>query len=1001
MSLPKISIAWPIDGGIDTLRAPLSVQPGSHLQLDNVIQVRKNEWRRRNGFTQSALDTFPGNSCPFFVGTRGSGLIAMDSEYGWSRYSPSLGSNRWSSVNSGTQAAETFTRTPVIETDTTNIGFAVTANFWLIAHLGSGATARMILFDKAAKIPVSTTDLGSSYLRVRGAATSTHMVMFAADNAGNLNTYVVNVSTGVVTGPTTIKTGLHTTQPYLDAIWYGGSTITVVARTSVDSVRFIEFNPATGALAADLLLVGVSCANALSLFHDPDASGQRFVAASHTTPTTRVIRCNSAGAITTNDQVEAINASQIAGIASNAGADWTVVYRRSSDGVPRSNAKLAGVVGAPGNLQNTATDLQIDSQMWSEPGFTAGRGEARFIVGLHSATTDDPQDTWVEVAFSKGSAATVIFDPRSSLVPLNAAQSLAGTAASLYQVVRTGARTYSMALPVLAHYSNDAGTITRRYSIDVFEQQLLSGSEIAAVNVGNAVPLFGRTALFPGGVTSYSDEGWIRNLGTYNPPRLLTLTPGAGGALTPSTRYGYTWIVEAFDEDGNVWRSPQAPTTFVDLSPVQNRVTVAYSLWNIQERSRRFRFVFFRTDGNGSQLCRIRTDTVNNGSFVDDLADSVITNDDAIKKGEILYTTGLPPTEITPPFSHLALFGDRLWGVNRDYRTELWPSRNLRPGRQPEFVADNVIDLDDGFGDITNVASMDDKGVVFKQSAVYFIQGDGKSDAGTGEAHTYVQISSDEGAVEGSPVVSTGDRVYFVAERGIHSVDKAANVDFVGAPVDQYLHQPDVQTPETIYDACFVPSVNEVRFVTTNYILVYNRTFGTWTRWTGLSGMRRCLVVDGVFWLFKSDGTVWKEGTSAQTTDQGVAFTGEIRSPWIRPAFEQGGTKATMAQQGIRLRRGRVLFTRTAGGAGATLIGKIYRDNDDAKIETFTSAAVIGSVLSGTGEMNPTNQKCRSFSLALVLPSGDTTVRVEGFAAAVSPRKGDLAVDGSSKWGAP
>ncbi len=1002
MSLPRTNISWPIDGGLDTARSPLVIQPGSALQLDNVVQVRKNEWRRRNGFTQSATDTFPGNSCPFFVGLRGaSGLVAMDSEYGWSRYSPSLASNRWSTVNSGTQAAETFTRTPVIETDTTNIGFAVSGNFWLVAHLGVNTTARLILFDKAAKLPVSTKDLGGSYLRIRGAATTTHMVMFAADNAGNLVTYVVNVSTGAITGPTTIKTGLHTTQPYLDAIWYGGSTITVVARTSTDAVRFIEFNPSTGALATDTTLSAVSCANCLVLFHDPDASGQRFVGTSHTTPTTRVIRCNSAGTITTNDQVEAINSSQIAGIAAHAGADWTVVYRRSSDGVPRSNSRSSGVVGTAAYLQNTSTvDLQFDSQMWSEPGTTASLGETRFLAGLHSATNSDPQDTWVEVAFSdKGGASAVVFDPRSSLVPLNAAQSIAGTAASLYQVVRTGTRAASMALPVLAHFTNDAGTITRRYSIDVFEQKLLSGAEIATVNVGNAIPFLARTTMFPGGVTCYSDEGWVRNLGTYNPPRLLTVVAGSSGSMTPSTRYGYTWIVEGFDEDGNFWRSPQAPTTFVDLGPSENSTTVTWTTWTIQERSRVFRYAFYRTDGNGSSLRRIHTDAARSGNFVDTLADTAATTDDAIKKGEFIYTTGLPSTEITPPFSHLAMFGDRLWGVNRDFRTELWPSRNLNPGHQPEFVDENVLDLDDGFGDITGITSLDDKGVVFKKNAVYFIQGDGKTDAGTGEAHTWIQISSDVGAIEGSPLVSTGDKAYFVAERGIYSVDKAANVEWVGAGVDQYLHQPDIQTPETVYDACFVPGVNEVRFVTTNYILVYNRTFGTWSRWTGLAGMKRCLVVGGVFTLFKTDGTMWRE-TVGQLTDQGTAFDGVIRSPWVRPNFADGSTKATPSQQGIRLYRARVVFTRTSGGSNATLIGKIYRSNDDAKVETFTSGAVAGSVLSGIGEMNPVNQKMTSFSTALILPSGDVTVRVEGFSAQIAPRSGQLAVDGSSKWAA-
>lgn len=990
--LPKIPISWPLAGGLAGASNPFSVAPGSHLRLDDVIQERIDEWRARQGFTQSATDTQLGAVDRFWVGKRGStGLLGFDADRGWSQYSPSLGSNRWSSVGGKTQAAETFTRTPIVDADTTSIGFAANDSFYLVAQLSTGTTRRVILYDRLAKAPVSTSDMPGGVLRVRGAATSTHLCMFYADITGSLAAYIYVAATGQLVGPTLIKTGLHTTQPYLDAIWYGGSTITIVCRTSTDAVRFIEFNPATVTNVTDTTLAAVSCANCLSLFHDPDASGLRFVATSHTTPTTRVQRVNSAGAIQSDDQAENIASTQIAGIATTAGADWSVVYRRSSDGQLRYNNKSGGVVGTASNVQNNTHALELDSQMWSEPVTAGVNSETRYIVGLHSNATADPQDTWVEVAFSgKGQASGSIFDPRATLVPLQGAASLTSLAASLYQVVRTGSRTAAFALPVLSHYTNDAGTISRRYSIDVFEQRLLVGSDIgstAGVNIGPALDFLGRTTMFPGGTACYSDEGWIRNLGTYFRPPIPSLSQSGGGALTLLATYGYRLTIEAHDEDGRIWRSPPSPPVFITMTGANNRVTLditRYVNWTaINERGRQFRLVFWRTAANGSQYRRYKTlDVLSGATYNDDAADSAIIN------GEVLYTGGELPTALTPAPSHLALFGDRLWAVNRDFRTELACTKRLRPGRQPEFIDAGTVDIDDAFGDITGVSSIDDKGVVFKRNAIYFLQGDGLEDNGAGQVHTYAQVTQDYGALPGTPIIAAGDVIYFVSDRGIHTIDRGGNIDWVGAGVDQYLGQPQINTPETIFDGCFIPEQNEVRIVTSNYILVHNRTWNTWTRWTGLAGMRRCVVIAGRMWLFKSDGTVWREGDHTQLTDQGAAIVGRIRSAWVRANEGQ-----------IRLYKGGVTMTRTAGGGTVTPTLGIYFDYDDTTLETFAPASgIAGARLLVNGAAQPRRHRCSSFSFEVTLPSGDKTVRLERWLALIGLKKGSRNRGAADRW---
>lgn len=1006
MALQKIPFSWSIQGGLDTKKCQFSIQPGSMLTLDNVVQERANEWRRRNGFTQVAADTVGSSLGAFYLAKIGDAGMVASGQNGSSgaqqlkKFTPAGG---WT-VNGQYGASappDCLTSKRVIDGDSTVIGFATTGTLRILATLGT--TASIVTSDETAG-PVTVTSLALGYsgftaLRVRCAATSTRLVAFVADDAGNLRTYIYDGTTGAfLSGPTTIKTGLHLTQPYLDVMWYGGATITVVARTAADAVRFIEFNPATGALATDTTIAGVSCANCLALLADTGASGTRFVATSHTTPTTRVVRCSSAGAVLTDDQVEAVASTQIAGVAWNAGASWNVVYRTTTPAV-RTGNKTGGVVSTAG-YSSFLPELYIDSMAWAEPYVSTTDGLMNVILGVHSGSLTDPLDTWYIQQFNLGN--TTVGGPQYAITPLQAAAALSVNA-SLYQVTRTAARLFKFALPVLLHYSAEGASTRRDYSLTAFTQRFVDTDDIGSQTYPCGSPVSYRdTAFFPGARLSFVSLSPVTGVGlvpvgTIAPPTAPVLSLSGGGSLTPLATYGYCAFIESISAEGDLWRSPPSVPTIVTLTGVNQSVNVSVKVPAQEPLFRFFNVVLCRTLANGSVYRRLATQRVilgaNNVFTLDGVADSVL--DD----GELLYTGGETSTAITPAASHVFIHDDRLWLINRDFRSELSYSKNLRPGRQPEFTDENVIDIDDEFGDLTNGCSVEGRGIVFKRNAIYFVQGDGFTDSGSGENYRTTRVSQDIGSLPGSPIVVAGDTVYFVSERGIYSINTQAQLEFAGAGVDQYLNQPLVQTSETVYDGCFVPDKDEVRFVTTNYVLVFSRTFGTWTRWTGLAGMKRCLVINGKMVLFKgSDGTIWREGDETQLTDQGVAFTGVIRSPWLRLGAD-GTTKATPAQQGMRLYRARAIMSRTAGGGNATLIGKIYTDNSDTSPETFTSGLIAGATLTPTGEMHPLKQKCTSFSVELTLPSGDVSVRLEGFSAVVGIRSaGELRLAAGNKW---
>lgn len=974
-------ISWPLIGGLDTDTGPLSVVPGSHLDLSDCTQERKDEWRARYGFASSAQDSLPNGIAPLIGKLGDAGIVALNQKL--ATYQPSLTSNRWSQAP-GITSADDITRIPVMSTDNPIIGFAQAGNIYVVASLDSISPA-IGIFDALGKTHVKVPLTAGLYIRARCAATSGKLVAYLASTAGNLVAYVIDAATGVVTGPTTIKTGTHASVPYMDAMWDGSSaTITVVVRlASGNNTRFIEHNPSTGALATDVTLAGAQSSSALSLGQDYSASGTRFVMASATapdSPQTVMLRVNSAGTILQSDTGSFNPAQSMTGVGYNSGSYYDMVWQDLSglayitwrDGSGLHTTLFLGNLDAVDpNIAGT-----IDGQAWSFDGVNY-----QFLMGIHSSSTADPQDSWVIVSLALGGGSGGIVE-QSRITPLQGAPNLGAstsTRSAPYQRVRVSSHSSKWALPVLVSYALSSGVATRKYSIDIFSQQIMGSSDIGvALNHGTPVQ-YNQTSFVPGNSPGFIDEGVFVSLGlSAPPPAPLSATQTTGGGLTALATYSYVYTIETIDSDGNIWRSPPSVPVSYTLTGANNQIVFANRMPCIQHPVIRYTIKQYRTAANGSVYRLLNSVSGSVGATVITYGFNDVVSDASIGASEVLYTTGELATAITPRFSHMALFGDRLWGINADFRTELWPSKNLRPGRQPEFVAEGTVDIDDNYGDLTGIIGLDGNGVAFKQNAIYFITGDGLTDAGSGQAHNYQQVATGIGAIPGSPLVVAGDKVYFVSSRGIHSIDRGANVAYAGAGIDKWFNQPQIATPETVYDAVFMPKQNEVRFVTTNYVFVFDLKYQTWVRYS-LAGFRRCLNINDAMVLFKMDGTVWREGDASQTTDNGTPYNGIIRSAWIRPT--------TFGQ--IRLYRGLVLGERTGGGGNVTPTMQIYEDNSDTPVQSFTPPTpVMDGTLVVQAEARPQRQNCSAFSLQVTLPPSDTTFRLAKWGAEIGVRGG-------------
>jgi hypothetical protein len=252
-----------------------------------------------------------------------------------------------------------------------------------------------------------------------------------------------------------------------------------------------------------------------------------------------------------------------------------------------------------------------------------------------------------------------------------------------------------------------------------------------------------------------------------------------------------------------------------------------------------------------------------------------------------------------------------------------------------------------------------------------------------------VRVDSDIGAIVGSPTVSTGDEVYFVAERGIYRTNGSGATDFVGAPVDRYLHQPQITAVQTIRAAVFAPAKNEVRFYTDTGALVYSREFGYWCRWTtGLSFITAAVVRNGTPTVFVSGGSVLAESDTVGS-DAGVAFSGLIRSPWVRAAGEEGR---------LRIYEGRVLGERTADASDVQPVFSVFYDFDDNTVVQYLPTVQIPPSSTIRAGARFARTRCSSFSFQLLFPSNDVTTRLESWSAVVGIEQGPDKAKSGQRW---
>lgn len=378
------------------------------------------------------------------------------------------------------------------------------------------------------------------------------------------------------------------------------------------------------------------------------------------------------------------------------------------------------------------------------------------------------------------------------------------------------------------------------------------------------------------------------------PDNVAGTTSPTGGSMV-NQKYYYQFTYEWTDGVGNLHRSAPSIPTLVDStsgSPSSNTNTIYVPTLRITAKTtpNPARIVGYRWSTAQQvyyQFTSISSPTLNNPA-VDYVTITDTLSDASILGNAILYTTGGVIENIAAPASvSSALFNNRLFLIDAEDQNLLWFSKQVIETTPVEmsdlltlFVAPTT-GAQGSTGPMTALSAMDDKLIIFKKDAIYYINGNGPDNTGSNNSFSDpIYISSSVGCPNPNSIILMPDGLMFQSDKGIWLLGRGLETQYIGAPVEAYNSQ-------TVTSAQVIPGTNQVRFILDNNImLVYDYYYNQWSTFTSRFAISSTLY-QGLHTYLNTYGQVYQE-TAGMYNDGSNPVLMSFSTGWINIAGVQG-----------------------------------------------------------------------------------------------------------------
>jgi hypothetical protein len=152
---------------------------------------------------------------------------------------------------------------------------------------------------------------------------------------------------------------------------------------------------------------------------------------------------------------------------------------------------------------------------------------------------------------------------------------------------------------------------------------------------------------------------------------------------------------------------------------------------------------------------------------------------------------------------------------------------------------------------------MDDKLIIFKRDAIYFINGTGPDNTGANSQYPTSPyfVSSAVGCTNQKSIVLMPNGLMFQTDKGIWLLDRGLQTSYIGKDVEAF-------NESVVTSAVNVPGTTQVRFtLNTGEMLVYDYFFGQWDTFEGqpqINAISSCLY-QGLHTYLDKYGQVFQE----------------------------------------------------------------------------------------------------------------------------------------------
>ncbi len=416
----------------------------------------------------------------------------------------------------------------------------------------------------------------------------------------------------------------------------------------------------------------------------------------------------------------------------------------------------------------------------------------------------------------------------------------------------------------------------------------ITNSALNSVELGNNLNLSGGILWSYDGVVPVE-----QNFHVWPDDVEVTTTTGAGGLV--AQEYFYQAVYEWTDAEGNIFRSsPSVPVSVTTTTSSSTNTIYVPTVRLTYKLANPIKIVLYRwstAQQNYYQMTSVTIPTLNNPAvdyvtITDALADS------AILGNQLIYTTGGVVENIGPPAtSVMTIFDTRLWLVDAEDKSLLWFSKPVIEHTPVEmsdlftvFVSP-TISAQASTGPITALSAMDDKLIIFKGNAIYYLNGVGPDITGANNQYSQPTfVSSTIGCTNQSSIVFTPQGLMFQSDKGIWLLGRDLSTSYIGAPVEAF-------NSSVVQSSLNIPGTNQVRFtLNTGETLVYDYFYGQWSTFTGIPAVSSTLY-QGLHTFIDSYGRVFQE-TPDLYLDGALPVLISFRTSWFNLAGLQGYQRA-------------------------------------------------------------------------------------------------------------